>query len=57
MSEKDKKWFFWGPRLNLEAARQGLVREIEELIGWLEVRKGSGMFKDPRLDLTELYYM
>lgn len=57
MSEERKKQFFWGPGLTLEEVRQGLVSEIEEVIGWLEAREGSGAFKDPGLDLTEMHRM
>ena len=57
MSEERKKRSYWGPGLTLEEVRQGLVSEIEEVIGWLEVREGSGVFKDPGLDLTKMHRM
>ena len=44
-------------RMTLQEARQGLLNEIEEVIGWVKVRKDSWVFKDPELDLTEMYYM
>lgn len=57
LSEQKKKGWYWGPGLSLEEVREGLVSEIEEVIGWLKVRKGSGVFKDLALDVRELHYM
>ena len=57
MSEQENRSRYWGPGLSLEEVREGLVSEIEEVIGWLKVRKGSGVFKDPALDVRELHNM
>ena len=57
MSEQEKRGCYWWPGLSLEETREGLVSEIEEVIGWLKCRKGSGVFNDPALDVRELHYM
>lgn len=57
MSEQKKRRWYWGPGLPLEEAREGLVSDIEEVIGCLKSRKGSAVFKDPALDVRELHYM
>lgn len=50
MSEEERRGWYWGPGMTLEEAREGLAGEIGEVIGWLEDRKGSGVFQDPTLD-------
>lgn len=41
----------------MEEVREGLVGEIEEIIGWLGDRASCGEFRDPGLDIREGHYM
>lgn len=47
--EEERRGFYWRG-MTLEEIRECLAGEIGEVIGWLEDRKGSGVFQDPTLD-------
>lgn len=55
--ERERQRMWWEIKLRFEEARKGVVEEIAEVIGWLETKKGSGVFKDPTLDLREPHHM